>query len=108
MPTRPSVFLSGIAAVFCLVFVLQGVFVQAADTGLLGDSAADCCHTHPSGETPLDHDCHAPCHHWISSAPASPLTAARPCYTEQNGFSIGDSFAPDGPVRAIDHPPQLS
>lgn len=97
--------LAGVA--LCLLFFAQLAIGQLEHAGLLGCETPHAT-TAKSGETkelPTES-----CHHACCNVPcftADGIRVASPFYT-RSFFHLTDEVIPDGPVKTIDHPPQLS
>lgn len=92
-----------------LLFIAVGQGLHASEI-LFASSAARECHHHHSDATPKDcpveHSC---CHAHTVGMILLEASVGLPkisCRTHQ--FSVGDDSAPDGCLREIDYPPQLS
>ncbi len=94
-------------AVF-LAFAMQIVVTQAEHVGLFDcQSANSSLATSDDGTVPTE-GCHTACCGHITGVFTNFAQFVALFHTEQALFALIDEHAPDGPVLAIDHPPQLS
>ncbi len=93
-----------------LAFVMQFVVVEAEHFGLFD------CESVSASLTPSSKDaknvptesCHASCCGHLIGVFSSPSQFVAVLHHGQMNFVLTDDLVPDGPVKAIDHPPQLS
>ena len=96
-------------AVF-LAFTMQIVVTQAEHVGLF-DCQSVSSFLASSDDAAKDvptEDCHAACCGHITGVFTNFVQFVALFHTEQSLLPLIDEHAPDGPVKAIDHPPQLS
>lgn len=90
---------------FCLLGAAQVMVNEIECEGLitLADHASGC----ESDQDAAASDC---CHVCTSHSAIvlEPFGSSLPMSTGLSGYMIKEDAIPDGPVRAIDHPPQLS
>lgn len=101
-------------AVLCLstaiFFFAQMMLCFAEDAGIVSCVQAvsqndDGSNPATSGQVPMTHGCYCASHvSLFAAASASPFD----CTALTGTFFDRDDFAPEGPIRKIDHPPQLS
>jgi hypothetical protein len=109
MTLRSAQFLR-ILGVAALLFIVVGQTLHATEILFAPDEAGECHHEHSDaapGDCPAGHSC---CHlHVTGIAFVTDKISGLPevsCRIHQ--FSIGEDLAPDGCLREIDYPPQLS
>lgn len=93
-----------------LAFVMQFVVVEAEHFGLFDCESLSASFTSSSKDAknvPTE-SCHASCCGHLIGVFSSPSQFATILHHGQMNFVLTDDLAPDGPVKAIDHPPQLS
>jgi hypothetical protein len=93
----------------CLAFALQLILTDAEHSGFFECEVLHAAND-SSGENTKDlpaDSCHVVCGHLHFLASADWHSVTFPSRIRV-AFSLRDEFAPDGPVQAIDYPPQLS
>lgn len=105
---RRTIFIKALKLVglaFCLLGAAQVMVNEIECEGLItvADHTSGC----ESDQDASSSDC---CHVCTSqyALVLEPSGSALPVSTELSGYLIKEDAIPDGPVRAIDHPPQLS
>jgi hypothetical protein len=97
-----------ILGVVALLFVAAGQVMHAAEQLLVPAAATECGHHSEAAprECPADHSC---CHAHGSSL-VLPVENSSVLVTASRSlrFFVCEKFFPEGSLREIDHPPQLS
>ena len=88
-----------------VAFTVQSMFCFAEQKGLIG-CVADVEHQQSTGSS--DQQSTAHCCHTHSHGAMTANTGSLPVGGLLGKISLKDATAPDGPVRDIDYPPQLS
>lgn len=90
------------------LFIAAGQLLHAGSAISSAASQTECSHHSDAGsdECPSDHSC---CHSHVSSLALCDSLATLPeVFCRPNSYTLSDDRVPDGSLKEIDYPPQLS